>query len=141
MTVQNIGFTPSLTFLIAIVIASTIPAARADADTRALEIGWQSVAGTNVAGYTIHVSSDAGELLDAIDVGLPAEESGVMRATITLDADLEHRVAIATHDESGFVSVLSSELTIPSGMPPSSLHGEAEKLVIVRLLELRFDFG
>ncbi len=141
MNVQNIASIPSLPFLIAIVIASIIPGDPADADTRTLDIGWRSVAGTNVAGYTIHVSSDAGEFLDAIDVGLPAVESGVMRATITLDADLEHRVAIATHDESGFVSALSSELTIPSGMPPSSLYDRAGQLVFERLLELRFEFG
>jgi len=143
MTIRNIATTSSIQilFAFAIVIAGTVPGVRADAATRALDLGWQPVAGANVAGYTIHVSTEAGEMLDAIDVGMPAEESGVMRATIELDVDVEHRVAIATYDENGFVSALSPELTIPSGTPLGSLHDEAEQLVIQRLLELRFDFG
>jgi len=125
MAIRNIAGNPTFLFLnaLAIVIAGTLAGAKAGAkagaETRIHELGWEPMAGANVAGYAVHVSTEAGEMLDAIDVGMPAEESGVMRASIELDVDVEHSVAIATYDDHGVVSALSPELTIPISVPTS----------------------
>ena len=128
MTIRNPATSSTLPFLyaLAIVIAGTLAGAKAGAETHIHELGWQPVVGTNISGYTIHVSTEAGEMLDAIDVGIPAEESGVMRSSIELDVEIEHSVAIATYDEKGIVSALSPELTIPSGVS-TSLDGNTKK--------------
>ncbi len=128
MTTRNLATSSTLPFLYAltIVIAGTLASAKAGAETRIHEFGWEAGVGANIAGYTIHVSTEAGEMLDAIDVGLPAEESGVMRSSIELDVEVEHSVAIATYDEKGVVSALSPELTIPSDVS-TSLDGNTKK--------------